>query len=98
MTMTQHKLSPYINAKAISDHKVAPPPQKKKKGKKVSCICNKIKCFPFLVNIKIFFVNLINFTNLILSYYTTNIMAVESNSKTVKMIHRTLDCQLMKSY
>lgn len=75
--------------------KLSPP---KKKGKKVSCICNKIKCFPFLVNIKIFFVNLINFTNLILSYYTTNIMAVESNSKTVKMIHRTLDCQLMKSY
>lgn len=74
--------------------KLSPPPPPKKKGKKVSCICNKIKCFPFLVNIKIFFVNLIDFTNLILSYYTT----VESNSKTVKMIHRTLDCQLMKSY
>lgn len=88
MTMTQQKLSPYINAKAISDHK----------GKKVSCICNKIKCFPFLVNIKIFLVNLNNFSNLILSYYTTNIMAVESNSKTVKMIHRTLDCQLKKRY
>lgn len=44
--------------------KLSPPPQKKKKGKKVSCICNKIKCFPFLVNIKIFLVNLIDFTNL----------------------------------
>lgn len=41
-----------------------PPPPKKKEGKKVSCICNTIKCFPFLVNIKIFLVNLIDFTNL----------------------------------
>lgn len=30
MTMTQHKLSPYINAKAISDLKVVPPPPKKR--------------------------------------------------------------------